>query len=401
MIFNYKARDEKENIQSGTIESSSRSSALSALEERGYYVFSITEEEAPFYKKGIKLPQKISQIEVVTFSRQLAIMIESKVTVVDALRIILSEIEKRRFREKIEDISKRVEDGTPFSEALEKHSDIFPSFYSAMVKSGEASGRLSEALSYIADQMESNYTFKRKLLGAMTYPALIIFVFSGVMAFLFLYIVPELQEMLAEFDAEMPMITRIVIAISEFFQNWWWALGITFVIGIIGFLQYIKTDDGKDIFDIYMLEIPILGSFFKKIYLFQIAESLSTLISSGLSIIKALEVTEDIVGNNIYKNILAETREEVKGGREISEIIKKHPKYFPSLFVQMMMIGENSGQIQTALSSVVKLYKEEVERKMETYVKLIEPALIVLLGGMIGGLVLSILLPIYTIGLAM
>jgi len=401
MIFRYKARDEGGNAQAGTIESSSRSVALSALQERGYYVFSITEENVPFYKKGIKLPQRISQIEIVTFSRQLAIMIESKVTVVEALEIISQQVEKRSFREKIEDVSRKVKDGTLFSESLERHPDVFPSFYTAMVKSGEASGQLSESLSYVADQIEANYTFRRKLLGAITYPALIIFVFSSVMAFLFLYIIPELEVMLKEFDAEMPMVTRVVIAISGFFQNWWWALIIALVVGVIGFIQYIKTEEGKDVFDTYILEMPIFGGFLKKIYLFQLAESLSTLMSSGLSIIKSLEVTEDVVGNNVYKNILAETREEVKGGKEISAVIRRYPKYFPALFVQMMMVGENSGQMQISLSSVVKLYKEEVERKMEIYIKLIEPALIVILGGMIGGLVLSILLPIYTIGLAM
>ena len=401
MQFNYRARDKDGNLKTGTIDASSKGVAILKLQDQNLYATLLEEEKVPFYKKSIKLPQKVSQLDIVVFSRQLAIMLQSKITVVESLEIIFKQITNARFQEKIRNITENVEGGVPLSRALRKHPDIFSLFYTSMVESGEASGKLADSLDYLATQLEKSYEFQRKMLGAITYPALIIIVFSSVLTFLFLFVVPELVEMLEEFDAEIPLLTRIVIGFSGFIQNWWWAVIITLLVIVFSFSRYIKTEEGKDLLDTYLLKMPILGNLLKKIYLSYFAESMSTLMASGLNIVKALEITEKVVGNTVYQMIVREIKKEVKEGKNISSVLEKYPDYFPSLFVQMLVAGEKSGQLSFSFKSATKFYKEDVERSMESYVKLAEPILIILLGGLVGSLVLSILLPIYNIGLAM
>ncbi len=401
MQFNYRGRDKEGNLKTGTIEASSKGAAILKLQDMELYVTSLQEENVPFYKSKINLPQKISQIEIVVFSRQLAIMLQSKITVVESLKIISKQITNESFREKIEEITDNVEGGVPLSRAFRKHSDVFSPFYVSMMESGEASGKLAESLDYLATQLEKNYEFRKKMIGAVTYPAFIIVVFSAVLTFLFLFVVPELVEMLEDFDAEIPFLTRVVISVSSFLQSWWWmvVLGLFFLVS--AFLRFIKTRDGKELFDTYILKIPILGFLFKKIYLSYFAESMAILMESGLSIVKALDITEKVVGNAIYQDIVREIKKEVKGGKDISFVLERYPDYFPGLFIQMVVAGERSGEMSFSLKNAAKFYKEDVERSLESYVKLTEPILIILLGGLVGSLVLSILLPIYNIGLAM
>lgn len=405
MEFGYEAKNEDDEKITGTVEADSKGAALLKLQQRGLYVFSIEEKEQSLFEKDINLDlsffQRVKDDDIIMFSRQLAIMLESQIGVIESLRILAEQIEKKTFREVVEDIADQVEEGKPFSKALESHDDVFSSFYVGAIESGEVSGNIPQSLRYLEDHMRQNAEFKKKLIGAAIYPIFIIFVFSAVVAFLLIYVIPDIVVMIEDLDAEMPAITQFVVSTSDFIVNW----GVHLVIGIIalgfGFMRLLKTEEGKRVFDKTILEIPVLGGFLKKIYVTYFAESLSTLITSGLDIVKALEITERVVGNEIYKDLVKEAREDVKEGEELSTSLEKHSDYFPKLMTQMITVGERTGEMKNILDSVIKFYRDQIERGLDTFVSLAEPTLIVLLGGVVGGLVLSVLLPIYEVGMSM
>ena len=405
MKFEYRAKNEDGEEKVGEVEADSKGAALLKLQQRGYYVMSIEEKKLAFYEKdfdfNLSLFDGVSDTDLVMFSRQLAIMLDAQIGIIESLRILTHQIEKDSFKEVVEDVADRVEEGEPFSKALKKHDDVFSNFYIGAIESGEASGNLPQSLEYLEEHIERNSQFKKKLVGAMIYPLFIIFVFSFVVGFLLFFVIPDLVEMIEELDAEMPVITEIVITASDFIVDWGLFLVLFIVVGAIAFKKAINTTRGKEIFDKIILKLPVFGSFSKKVYLTYFAESMATLISSGLDMVKALEVTENIVGNTVYKGIVAQTKQDVKEGKDVSESLQQHPTFFPSLVTQMLIVGEKTGEMEKILNSVVKFYRDEIERSMESYIKIAEPALIILLGIVVGGLVMSVLLPIYNVGMGM
>lgn len=405
MQFEYQAKNEEGEEITGTLEADSKGGALLKLQQKDLYVLQIKEQKVPFYKKKlnfhIALFDRVSDTDLVMFSRQLGIMLESQIGIIESLRILSNQIRSNKLRTTVEDIAERVKSGEPFSAALARYPDIFSSFYIGAIESGEASGNLPKSLQYLEDHIARTSQFKKKLIGSMIYPLFIIFVFSFVVAFLLFFVIPDLVEMIEELDAEMPMITQIVITASNLIINWGWLMLILLVAGLIAFLRAKKTPKGKAIFDSLLLKIPIIGSFSKKVSLTYFAESMATLISSGLDIVKALEITESIVNNDVYRKIISETRQDVKEGKDISTSLSKHPKFFPGLVTQMIIVGEKTGEMERILNSIVSFYRDEVERTMDSFVKIAEPALIILLGGVVGGLVMAILLPIYNVGMGM
>ncbi len=405
MRFRYKAKNENGDLETGIIESDSQGGALATLQRKGLYPISIEEEKLPFYQRKIDFNftffERISDTDLVLFSRQLRILLDSQIGMVEALRMLSKQVEKDKFKERINDIADRVEEGDPFSGALKKHRDIFSDFYIGAIESGEASGSLAKSLQYLEDHIERNDQFKKKLIGAMVYPFFIIFVFSFVLTFLLVFVIPDIVEMIEELEAEMPLVTEIVITLSDFVVNWGWLIILMIILTAVFFNRLLNNRKGRSVFDSFILKIPGLGNFFKKVYITYFTESLATLISSGLDIIKALDVSEKIVKNTTYKRVISEIKEDVKGGKEISESIKKYPSLFPGLVTQMITVGERTGRMEQVLNSVVVFYRDQVERTMEMYIKMAEPILIIMLGVVVGGLVISILLPIYNVGMGM
>ncbi len=405
MKFNYLAKTEKGEKIEASVEAKSKGEVLLKLQQKRLYVLSITEEKLPFHKRefefNIGFLEKASDIDLIMFSRQLAILLGSQIGIIESLRVLSEQIEKKSFKEKVVAIANNVEEGEPFSKALEKHGDVFSSFYIGAIESGEASGNLPRSLEYLEKHTERNAQFKSKLIGAMVYPLFIVFVFSFVVGFLLFYVIPDMVEMLDEIDGEMPAITQLVISTSDFFINWGLFVILFFIAFVAGFRRGLKDKRIKTVLDKGLLKLPLLGGFSKKIYLTYFSESMATLVSSGLDVVKALDITENIIGNEVYKKIVAETKKDVKEGKSISASLKKHPQYFPSLVVQMIIVGEKTGNMKKILDSIVLFYRDQIERSSDTYVKVVEPTLIIILGAMVGVLVISILLPIYNIGMGM
>ncbi|MBA7596524.1 Type II secretion system protein F [subsurface metagenome] len=396
MKFNYQARDKKGQSQRGTIEASSREAALSLLQKHKLFITFLEEaKKKPFYERQIKLFQRISQKDVVNFSRQLSLMFKSKIPLVSALQSIGEQTRNSGLREKILSISQDVEGGTPFSQALSSHPKLFSPFYVSMVKSGEASGTLSESLTYLADHLEKEYYLSSKIKGAMIYPALIVVVVIGVLVMMVYFVIPNMTKVLVETGQELPFLTKVVIGSSNFFRSWGWILFLVIAGLIAGLMRYLKTIEGKRVKDKFLLKTPLIGSFLRMIYLSRFAENLSTLITGGLPIVQALDITGDIVGNVIYQDIISQIKDEVRRGEKISKVLARFPDKFPPILVQMVTVGEKTGTLGQSLTNVVDFYQKEIDRGINNLLSIIEPLLVIFLGGLVAGLMGAILMPLY------
>jgi len=395
MKFNYQTRTKKGEIRSGQVEASSREAAASFLQKHGLYVTFLEEAIPPIYARRIKFFEKISQKDLVLFSRQLAIMFKSKVPLVESLRVLSQQTDNPDFKEKIMKISEEVEGGTALSNALENFPEVFSSFYIAMVKSGEVSGKLSEVLNYLADHLEREYHLTAKTKGALLYPSLIVFVVILVLLLMIFFVIPQLAEVLTTEKEALPWITMFVINSSAFVRDWGWALFIILVLFVAGFLKYYRTDRGQRFFDREFVKFPLLGPFFKMINVARFAENLSTLISGGLPIAQALETVGDIISNTAYKEVIFKMRDEVRKGVPISAVLSRNPDLFPPVFIQMVLVGEKTGTLDSTLMNIVDFYQKEIDRMIDNALSILEPVLILVLGLVVAGLMLSILMPLY------
>jgi len=400
MKFNYQARGETGEIQSGVVEASNREAAFNVLKTHGIYVTALEEITAvPIYARKLKILERVTKKDIVLFSRQVSIMFKSKVPVVETLQTIAKQSRKSILREKILKIAGKVEGGTPLSKAFSIYPKLFTPFYINMVKSGEASGKLSDVFMYLADYLEREHSFHGKVKGALIYPFFILFVFLAVVTIIMVYVIPQLAEVLETAEQELPLVTRIVMAVSDFLRTRGIIAALVFLGLIIALVRFVKSKAGKKFFDRNLLKLPLLGGFLKKLYLARCALNLSTLISGGLPIAQSLEITAEVVGNDLYKEVILKTRDEVKKGEPISSVLERYPNLIFPLFYQMVMVGEKTGTLDSSLMNVVEFYQRDVDQSLDSFIKLLEPIFIILLGGVVAGLMGAVLMPLYSIGI--
>lgn len=330
------------------------------------------------------------------FSRQLSTLIDSNVPLLKALKSISLQTENKHLALKTQVVMADVEGGSSLSEALSKHSDVFSKFYVNMVKAGEVSGNLQKTLNDLADNIEKNYDLTSKLRGAMYYPG---FIFSAMIMVGFLmmsFVIPKLLEVLKDADVTLPLQTVILIAVSNFFANYWWAIGAAMIGAVVGLIYYLRTDDGKREYDQLILKVPIIKDILKNIYVARFAENLTSLLKSGLTINTALVITSDVIGNEVYRQVIREAAEEIKKGGKIADTFDKYD-LFPPIVVQMLQVGESTGKISYSLSKITDFYAKEADNMVKNFSSLIEPIIMVLLAIGVGILVSAILLPIYQV----
>jgi type IV pilus assembly protein PilC len=399
MKYFFVAKDPKGTNQKGIIEASSRDVVLDILATQGLYPISIEEETAGknLMNKKIVLFGGTSHKDVVMFTRQLAIMIESNVSPAEALDTLAAQIKNQTFKEKIFELSKDVRGGTVLSKAFGKYPEIFTTFYINMIKSGEVSGDLPRILQRVAEHLESEYTIRSKTISAMIYPAVILVVFVVIFIVIMVLIIPGLVEILEGSGQELPFATRIVIGLSNFFVKFWYVV-VLLIGGIVSFfLFYIKTEEGKDLMDKMILKIPLIGGFIRNLMLARFAENLSTLISAGIQITEALDVISGLIGNNLYKVAILETKEKLIKGESLSSVLSHYPYIISPLFVQMVAVGEKTGKLDSSLSNIVRFYKQEAEVFINSLSSIIEPVMMIGLAVMVGFLVAAVILPIYQV----
>jgi type II secretory pathway component PulF len=344
-----------------------------------------------------KFFNRVSTKEFVVFSRQLAILIDSNVPLIQALKAISLQTSNVYFSQVLKKITYSIEGGSTISGALAKHPDIFSSFYINVIKSGEVSGNLQKSLNDLADNIEKNYDLTNKLKSAMYYPGFI-FATMIIVGFLMMaFVMPSLLEILKENDSiVLPLQTRILIWLSDFFSAYWWALGPVIIAGFVSFFYYLKTEDGRKEFDRMILKIPVFSSILESIYVARFSENLSSLLKNGLTINVALNITADVIGNDVYREAIKNAVYRVKKGDKIGEVFDDY-KIFPPIVVQMIQVGESTGRIDYSLAKITDFYTKESDTMVKNFSSLIEPVIMVLLAIGVGILVSAILLPIYQV----
>lgn len=394
MKYSYQARTKEGRIETGTIEASSKDTAATLLQKYNIYVTSLKEIKPPFSIE-VKFLGKVSKKNLAIFSRQMAVMVESRIPIIQSLTSLAVQISKKSFREKILKISQMVEEGSPLSEAFSAYPDTFSVFYINLIKSGEASGKISEAFYYLSDHLERESDIESQLKSAMIYPIFIFCVFFVVFLVVMIFVMPKLVDLLKDTTSKPPFFTVLVINFYDFLRNYGWVLLVAFLL-LIGFLiYYFRTGEGKKKFDEISLKIPFYKIIIQKIFLIRFSESISTLISAGLSINKALQITRDTVTNIVYKRIISEVEKSVLKGEKISSVLIQHPEHVPIFVVQMIKVGEETGKLAKILMEVVNFYQKEVKRAVDTFIVLLEPILIIFIGIVVSLLAVSVLAPLY------
>jgi type IV pilus assembly protein PilC len=395
MIFRYEALTKEGEKKTGTIDAVNKDLAIGALQRRGFIVTLIknNEEKSVFQTN---LFERVALKDVVILSRQISTLFEAQVSALKAFSLLASNAENRLLSKKLTQVVDDLQAGFSISGALAKHEDVFSPFYVNMVKAGEESGKLTQTFLYLADYLDRQYELTSKTRNALVYPAFVIIVFITVMALMFVLVIPKLSAIIIDSGLEIPIYTRIIIAISNFFVQY----GLLIIVFLIAAGAYIfhlsRSDSGKVYLDSVKLSIPGFGDLFKKLYLSRIADNLDTMLSSSIPVLRALEITGDVVGNELYKEIMVQAVNDVKAGISISSSFEKH-EIIPPIMVQMVRVGEETGSLGSILKTLARFYKREVDGAVDTLIGLIEPIMIVGLGVGVGFLLTSILLPIYNI----
>jgi type IV pilus assembly protein PilC len=398
MIFLYKTINTAGEKEEGNIEAVSQDVAISSLQKRGLVVSSIREKGDSGANFLSKIPffNKVSTKDIVMLSRQMSILFEAQVSPLRVFKLIGTENKNPLLRKNILEVVDDLQGGSSISAALAKHPDLFSDFYVNMVKSGEESGHIDQTFAYLADYLDRNFEVSSKAKNALIYPAFVVFTFVAVMVLMFTVIVPKIGAIIQESSQEIPIYTKIVFWLSDFFVNSWPFIIVVVLAVVGGIMWYGKSAEGKRWISNTRLYIPYVGDLFRKLYISRFADNMSTMVLSGIPMLKAIEVTSSIIGNEIYREVLNEALVKVKAGQSLSASLQDREE-IPSLLTQMVKVGEETGELGNILRTMSKFYQREVTNAVDTLVGLIEPVMIVGLGLGVGILLASVLLPIYNI----
>ncbi len=392
MKFSYTARNKEGQIVNGMLEATTQESAVALLQQS---------EETAWYDRLVNtLFNKVGLKDVAIFTRQLATLLSAQISIIEALQTIYNQTTNPLLREGIFAIYSDIQAGLNFSEALAKHEYIFSSFYVNMIKASEFTGRLDEALLYLADYYEAQDAVNKKIRNAMIYPIFIITLFAIVIVVMVTVVVPQLSSVILDSGisvAELPLMTRILFSLGDFFQQFY-LLVLAFVVGAVFLaVRYFASEEGQMFLATMFLNFPIIGVFFKNLYIARFTETLSVLLKGAIPVAQALEVSGDVLGSVYYQQIIYEVAEGVRQGEPISDMLNRYPDYFPPLVSQMVAVGEKTGKLEELLQKVAQFYSRELEALVNSLTEIIQPVLIVFLGVLIGGLIAAIILPIYQI----
>jgi len=398
MKYHYKARNKSGKLFSGIVEAQKNDEVLKSLQKRGLIVVNIKEEE----KKGISqksiriFPERVKGKELVFLFRQISSLFGAKVSLINSLTSVGKQTQNIFLRETILKIAEGIEGGMSFSEALSRHPKIFSIFIVNMVRTGEAVGNLDKVLSYLSDHIERNYKINAKIKGAMYYPAFILGAIGFVIVIMMIFLIPSISEMFDSFGAELPLPTKILLATSDFFVNYFYIFLIIVPILVLWVLKYLKTPKGFEIKSKVELKIPVLGTLFHNLYLARLSENLGTLIKGGIPLVESIDITKNVIGNKLYQEVLADAKESVKNGDTLFESFSKF-EIIPATFSQMVDAGEKSGEVYKTLLHLSNFYNTEAENMVNNLMTLLEPVLIVIMGILVFFIALSVLLPIYSL----
>ena len=398
MLFNYRAIDQHNTSREGVVEASNIDTAITRVQKEGYTIVSIdpADEKKSIFDIEIDWFQRISNKEIVILSRQVSTLFEAQVSALRVFRLLATEAENPQLQRALTKIVDDLQGGSSISRALAAQPDLFSPFYVNMVRSGEETGSLEKSFSYLADYLDRQYAIVSKARNAMIYPAFVISIFFIVMGLMLTFVIPRVAAILTSSGQQLPIYTRIVIGLSSFMVHYIGVILVVVAAAGFGYWRFKQTEVGQRTIDELKLSIPYLGDLNRKLYLTRICDNLSTMITSGISMVQAIEVTADVVDNKVYKEILDYTLLEVKGGRSFADTISEYPE-IPGVMAQMAKVGEETGNLGQILDTLALFYRREVDNAVDTLISLIEPTMIVMLGFGVGVLLASVLMPIYNL----
>lgn len=367
---------------------------MTKLKEDGIRVIEMTEIPETMMTKDLSFGNPVKLQHFVIYLRQFATLIKAGVTIVDATGILAAQTESKGLKKALIAVEQELREGNPYSEAIAKHKKIFNSMFINMVKAGEASGNIDETLEKLADDFEKQHDTRQKVVSALTYPAVIGLIAIGAVIFLLISVVPTFVNMFSDLGGELPGITKFVLAASEFMQKFWWLM-LLFTLVLTFAIMYIKKNrKTKYYFDYFLLKMPVFGGMLQKAALARMMRTLSSLFSSSVPILQAMSIVEKVVENDVISKVIRESRDSLEKGRSMTEPMVNHWA-FPPLVTQMISIGEGTGALDAMLSKIAEFYEKEVEQSTDRLKSLIEPIMIVLLAGIVGVIVMSIMMPMF------
>ena len=391
MIFYYKAKDLKGKIVEGEIEADSKEKAISSLRSQRLQVIEISHSKTRL-KKG-----KIKAKDIVVFSRQLSTLVSSGVPIIQSLSILESQAENVNFARVISSIKKDIEAGLSISDAMAKHPKVFSELYVSMIKAGEVGGVLDVILDRLSGYLESSEALKDKIKSAMMYPMIVGGIAVLITIFLIIYVIPVFKNIFQGFGADLPLITRAVIFVSDTLKKYLLLILLGGLVVYLLFKKYISTSAGRKNFDRFLLHLPVFGIIFKKVAIAKFSRTLATLIKSGVPILQGLETVAKTSGNKVIEEVIFESMKSIKEGGKLSEPFKKS-EIFPQMVAQMIAVGEETGNLDGMLFKIADFYDQEVDSSIKGLTSMIEPMVMVFMGVVIGFLVIAMFIPMFELG---
>jgi type IV pilus assembly protein PilC len=393
--FVYKVRDRTGKIFTGSMEGENRRTVVSRLQEMDYFITSINEKKQNLlFPKQITLFQRVKLRDLTIFYRQFATMVNAGLTLVNSLDILTEQVENKALSKIIKVVKSEVEAGSTLADAMSRHPRVFSELYISMIRAGEIGGVLDEVLNKIADLMEREYALRQKVKSAMTYPLIVSSAAVLMAIFMLTFILPQFVGVFAQFGGKLPALTQFFVTLTVLFNKFWYIFFAVFAGLVAAFLAYIKTPKGKLNFDKFKLKAPIFGVINKKSAIARFTRILGTLIKSGVPILEALKVSSNAIGNLVISLAVIGAKTKVKEGQSISGPLAESG-LFPPMVTQMILVGEESGELEEMLINIAKFYDEEVNRTVEKLTSIIEPLMMLFVGLIVGTMIIAMYLPIF------
>src|SRR4030042_614810 len=396
--YNYIAKNRQGEPKSGILEAEDEHQVAAMLREEGYILIKSDLVEKKKFKLQFSVPFliRVSLVNKIMFTRNLRVMVTAGVSLPRALGILSDQTKSKRFQKIIIDVKQEIIKGEAFSNALSKHPGVFPEVFVNMVKVGEESGTLEKVLDVLTNQMEKEYEIRSKLKGAMIYPIVIICAMVGIGILMLILVVPKLSKLFDELKIPLPLTTRVVIALGNFLSNFWYLIPLIVVLIIFLFRFILQTKTGKLVFDTILLKTPMVSPLVKKTNAANTVRTLSSLISAGVPIVRSLEIVSGALGNIYYKKAMMEAAKQVRKGSKLGEVLKKYENIYPTLVIQMIAVGEETGETSAILHKLADFFEDEVANATKNMSSVIETILMLFMGAAVGFFAISMIQPMYS-----
>ncbi len=398
-VYEYKALTQKGKTKTGIIDAQSKKEAKEKIKSMELYPVEVeisSSEDVDGVKKGFSLPTfaSVNKTEFIYTIRQIATLISAGVTLDETLSTVVQQTRNAPLKRVLTQILGSVREGSSLSDALKKHPRVFSKTFCAMVVAGESSGTLEFVLEQLATFLEQQEEYRKKMRSALVYPIFILVVGITVLFFLLSFVVPKVVSLFSDFNTVLPLPTRILIAVSDFSKSYWWVVLGFVIVGAAGFKFWVKTSKGKTIVHSFLLNVPLVGELIIKNTFAKFANTLGTLLKNGVPLVDSINIVSNLISNTIIKSAIDDVKEQLTEGVSLSDAMKKYD-FIPGSLIQMISAGEKSGEVEELLFKIGYSYEREFDSKLQVLTSMVEPMLILILGGVVGFVVMATLLPIF------